>query len=77
MKITYWSDYACPYCYIGNTRLKRAISDLGLEDEVEFESHSFELDQNAPKDVESTTVERFAEKYGLTKENRHWRRNRL
>lgn len=68
MKITYWSDYACPYCYIGNTRLKRAISELGLEDEVEFEAHSFELDQNAPKDVESTTVERFGEKYGLTKE---------
>nr|WP_295161898.1 DsbA family protein [uncultured Methanobrevibacter sp.] len=26
MKITYWSDFACPYCYIGNTRLKRALN---------------------------------------------------
>lgn len=68
MKITYWSDYACPYCYIGTTRLKRAIADLNLEDEVEFETHSFELDQDAPKEVESTTVERFAKKYGLTME---------
>ena len=66
MKITYWSDFACPYCYIGNTRLKKAIKDLNIEYEVEFDIHAFELDQNAPKDVESTTVERFAIKYGLS-----------
>lgn len=67
MKITYWSDFACPYCYIGNTRLKRAIKDLDLD--VEFDIRAFELDQNAPKDVESTTVERFAIKYGLSRED--------
>jgi len=67
MKITYWSDFACPYCYIGNTRLKRAIKDLDLD--VEFDIRAFELDQNAPKDVQSTTVERFAIKYGLSKDD--------
>lgn len=66
MKITYWSDFACPYCYIGNTRLKKAIKELGIEDEVDFDIHAFELDPNAPKDVETTTVERFAVKYGLS-----------
>lgn len=69
MKITYWSDFACPYCYIGNTRLKKAIQELNLENDVEFEIHAFELDKNAPKDVESTTVERFAIKYGLSIED--------
>ena len=64
MKITYWSDFACPYCYIGNTRLKRAIKDLNLD--VDFDIRAFELDQNAPSDVHSTTVERFAVKYGLS-----------
>ena len=64
MKITYWSDFACPYCYIGNTRLKKAIDDLDLD--VEFDIRAFELDQNAPSDVQSTTVERFAVKYGLS-----------
>ncbi|MEE1129138.1 MAG: DsbA family oxidoreductase [Methanobrevibacter sp.] len=67
MKITYWSDFACPYCYIGNTRLKRAIKDLDLD--VDFDVRAFELDQNAPKDVESTTVERFSMKYGLSLED--------
>jgi predicted DsbA family dithiol-disulfide isomerase len=67
MKITYWSDFACPYCYIGNTRLKRAIDDLNLD--VEFDIRAFELDQNAPANVQSTTVERFAKKYGLSNED--------
>lgn len=66
MRITYWSDFACPYCYIGNERLKKAIRDLNIEDEVEFDIRAFELDPNAPADVESTTVERFAKKYGLS-----------
>ena len=67
MKITYWSDFACPYCYIGNTRLKKAIDDLDLD--VDFDIRAFELDQNAPRDVQSTTVERFAVKYSLSIED--------
>lgn len=67
MKITYWSDFACPYCYIGNTRLKRAIEDLGLNADIDI--RAFELDTNSPKDVQSTTVERFAVKYGLSLED--------
>ena len=27
MKITYWSDYACPYCYIGEARMKKALEE--------------------------------------------------
>lgn len=69
MKITYWSDFACPYCYIGNTRLKKAIDELGINEEIIFDIRAFELDQNAPKEVESTTVERFAVKYGLSMED--------
>ena len=68
MKIVYWSDYACPYCYIGETRLKKAIKELGLENEVEIETRAFELDPDAPKTVETITVDRFAMKYRLSKE---------
>lgn len=32
MEIMYWSDIACPFCYIGATRLKRALTQLGLAD---------------------------------------------
>ena len=68
MKITYWSDYACPYCYIGESRLRKAIERLGLTDSVEVEMRAFELDPNAAREVTSATPERFARKYALTLE---------
>lgn len=66
MRIHYWSDYACPYCYIGETRLENVIEDLGISDNVELEMHAFELDQSAPKEVTGDTLHRFARKYGLS-----------
>lgn len=30
MKIYYWSDYACPFCYIRETALKQAIRNIGM-----------------------------------------------
>ena len=66
MKINYWSDYACPYCYIGETRLKHAIDEMGIANQVEIESLAFELDPNAPFEVQTRTDERFARKYQLS-----------
>ncbi|MDE6342475.1 MAG: DsbA family oxidoreductase [Muribaculaceae bacterium] len=67
--LTIWSDFACPYCYIGETRLERAIEELGLEDEVQIDYRAFELDPSAPNEVVSTTPERFAMKYCLSLED--------
>ena len=64
MKIVYWSDYACPYCYIGEARLKRALSELNIP--VEVEMKSFQLDITAPKKSNGDTQTRFAHKYGIS-----------
>ena len=68
LKIVYWSDYACPYCYIGEARLKKAVRELGIEEQVEIETRAFELDPTAPKEVETVTLDRFAQKYRLSEE---------
>jgi len=68
MKISYWIDYNCPYCYLGITRLNNAINKLKLED-VKIDTHAFELDPNAPKTCQNTTLERFSKKYNMTKED--------
>ena len=65
MKIEIWSDYACPFCYIGEKRLERALADID-DKNIEIEFKSFELDPYADKKVTSSTPERFAEKYGLS-----------
>ncbi len=69
MKLTIWSDFACPYCYIGEKRLKHAIEELGLTENVEIDYRAYELDPYASKEVETTTPERFAKKYGLSLED--------
>ena len=66
MKIVYWSDYACPYCYIGETHLKTAIRELGLEQDTVVEMKAFELDPGASKSYVGPTVDRFAKKYGMS-----------
>lgn len=66
MNITIWSDFACPYCYIGETRLEKAIEELGVTDSVKIDYRAFELDPTAPKEVTGPTSERFAMKYRLS-----------
>ena len=66
--LTIWSDFACPYCYIGETRLQNAIDELGLKDDVQVDFRAFELDPTASKEVVSSTPERFAKKYRLSLE---------
>lgn len=68
INLTIWSDFACPYCYIGETRLQNAIEELGLTEDVKVDFRAFELDPTASKEVVSTTPERFAKKYRLTLE---------
>lgn len=69
LNLTIWSDFACPYCYIGETRLFNAIEELGLKDEVQIDFRAFELDPGASKEVVSSTPERFAKKYRLSLED--------
>ncbi|MDE5786525.1 MAG: DsbA family oxidoreductase [Duncaniella sp.] len=67
--LTVWSDFACPYCYIGETRLEQAIEQMGLKNDVRIDYRAFELDPAAPKEVVTTTPERFAMKYRLSLED--------
>lgn len=68
MEITVWSDYACPFCYIAEARIENLLNDMGVSDQVHFDRHAFQLYPDAPNDVTETTLDRFAAKYGLTKQ---------
>lgn len=49
MNITYWSDFNCPYSYIGLKRLSDAISELGVEFMWDLKSFELEPDlKNTP-----------------------------
>lgn len=66
MKITYWSDYACPYCYIGEARLKKALDAIPELKDATLEMKAFQLDPSAGTHAVSDTQTRFADKYGIS-----------
>ncbi|WP_232818618.1 DsbA family oxidoreductase [Exiguobacterium flavidum] len=68
MKIEIWSDYACPFCFIGKRRLESALAELDMKNQVDIEWKSFELDPNAPAKIEESMDELLASKYGMTVE---------
>ena len=68
MKIEVWSDFVCPFCYIGKRRLEEALEQTGFISQAQVEFKSFELDPNTPKPSEKTMYEVLAEKYGSTVE---------
>ena len=66
IKISVWTDYACPFCYIAEARVDNLIKEMGIANRVSFDYHSFELYPDAPRDVQETTLDRFAKKYNLS-----------
>lgn len=67
MKVEIWSDFACPFCYIGKRRFEEAAAQFDGKVEVEF--HSYELDPNAPAKSDENIHSMLARKYGMTLEN--------
>lgn len=68
MNITIWSDFVCPFCYIGATNLNAALADFEHSDDVTIEYKSFQLDPNAEYDPEVSYVEGLARDKGTTPE---------
>jgi len=67
MKIEVWSDYNCPFCYIGEVILRNALEELELTDKVEIIHRAYQLDPNAPKVITQTTAEALSTKYNVSK----------
>ena len=67
LKIDIVSDVVCPWCTVGYKRLEKAISELGMQDQVEIEWQPFELNPNMPPEGQNL-AEHIAEKYGSTPE---------
>jgi predicted DsbA family dithiol-disulfide isomerase len=65
MKLEVWSDVVCPWCWLGNARLERALSAFPHRQEVELVFRSFELDPRASKELDIPTNEMLATKYGF------------
>lgn len=66
MHVDIWTDVVCPWCYLGKKRFERALAGFEHRDQVQVVYRSFELDPTAPEGVTTPTVDRLAEKYGMS-----------
>ncbi|CDG21822.1 Polyketide biosynthesis associated protein [Xenorhabdus poinarii G6] len=63
MLLEIWSDYACPYCYIGKRHLEQALAEFEQAGDVQIVFRTFELDRTASRKVVNTTQQRIESKY--------------
>jgi predicted DsbA family dithiol-disulfide isomerase len=68
MEIQVWSDFACPWCALGFTRLDVALEQFEYADDVTVVHRSFELDPSAPPRRGITMDEALRRKYGMSPE---------
>ena len=76
LKIDIVSDVVCPWCTIGYKRLEKAITDLGIQDQVDIEWQPFELNPNMPAEGQNVQ-EHITEKYGSTLEQQKESQQRM
>jgi len=61
LDIQLWSDVVCPWCWIGEARLTRALQAVGFEDRARITVRSFQLDPAAQR---GPTLDHLARKFG-------------
>lgn len=68
MKIEIWSDFACPFCYIGKKRFEKALEKFTHKDAVEVIYKAYQLNPYAPKVMTGTAYESFAKGHRMSVE---------
>lgn len=65
--IDIWSDFGCPFCFIGKKRIEQALNQFEGRDNVEVKFHSFQLDPNADSNIK-IDIKKLAVERGMTVE---------
>ncbi|EFM08640.1 DSBA oxidoreductase [Paenibacillus curdlanolyticus YK9] len=68
MQIEVWSDFACPFCYIGKRRLEAGLEQFEHKNHVDVVYRSFELALDADVHIPHDVHDMLAQKYGMTRE---------
>ncbi|MUV38432.1 Protein disulfide-isomerase [Lentibacillus sp. JNUCC-1] len=66
MKVEVWSDFVCPFCYMGKRNLETALEQAPELDDVTIEYKSYQLDPNSEIAPGKSMHEALAEKFNTT-----------
>lgn len=65
MKIEVWSDFVCPFCYIGKRKLEHALEEFPQKDNVNVQYRSYQLDPDAQHDPDLDFYQTFSKLKGM------------
>lgn len=65
MKVEIWSDFVCPFCYIGKRRFEHALEKFSHRDQVVVQFRSYQLDPTAQHIRGKNFAETFSELKGI------------
>ncbi|GIO24543.1 DsbA family oxidoreductase [Oceanobacillus sp. J11TS1] len=65
MKVEIWSDFVCPFCYIGKRRFEHALEKFPHRDQVTVQYKSYQLDPTAKHIAGKNYAETFSELKGI------------
>lgn len=68
MEIKIWGDFACPFCYIGETQLEKIIKDSDKKD-VKIQFMAYQLDPEAPVIPVESMTQHFMSDHELSEED--------
>ncbi|ANU26472.1 DsbA family oxidoreductase [Planococcus versutus] len=66
MRIEVWSDYVCPFCYIGKRTLEKALVQSGFESQADVSYKAYQLNPDTPVDSVVSTYDSLVNKFGKT-----------
>jgi predicted DsbA family dithiol-disulfide isomerase len=68
MQVEVWSDIACPFCYIGKRRIEAGLEQFVHKDQVQIVYKSFQLNENARKDIAYDAYDALSARSGMSRE---------
>lgn len=77
MKITIWGDFACPFCYLGETILDNVLKEIfpdgsrkdSAGNDITIDLKAYELDPEAPETPVETMTQHFSTSHGISEDD--------
>lgn len=77
MKIELWTDFQCPFCFIGEKKLESVVGSVELTEPIVIDFKSYQLDPTAPLIPVESMTEHFMSGHDLTREEAEARMDKI
>jgi predicted DsbA family dithiol-disulfide isomerase len=66
MTVEIWSDFVCPFCYIGKRKFENALQKFEYRDSVRIVWKSYQLSPNQVTQVDKNAIQSLSESKGIS-----------